>query len=474
MTPSYRADHVTSAFNEQRLTEIFENHIISSTTRGLDGQTPAALMTNHPNFIERISDRLTTRETHPFSPYRQVLKSKGANKPPRIISVPSVADRLVLKAIGLYLSDLLPEQRPEIPQKKVARIKREMETDNGFDYFLKLDIENFYPSIPHDRLRHQLQTLGADPFIVDLIMSALRVQTRPPGRKPNLAPPGLTCGVPQGLSISNILAEIYMSTIDAQIRNIPSVWYERYVDDIIILCNVMNNQLVEDVSIGKLRRMGLTAHKTDDISKRDSGELSKGFTFLGYLFKGTTVSVRQSSIDSLYSALSRVFTQYKYALKKRKPYIRKDKWDLNCKTILVWRLNLHIEGCILNSQRRGWVNYFSQLTDLSILGRLDSFVSRQLGSLDINNDFRSEISPLGIPKFKDAHWRARYPKSRNDNWIQNFDEISRDLKIEILHTVFFYRKLILTGMVSDDLNSLFKKRIQGAVDELEISVDSGY
>ena len=46
-----------------------------------------------------------------------------------------------------------------------------------------------------------------------------------------------TKGVPQGLSISNILANIYMAPIDCKYSKKSSYKYYRYVDDILILCD---------------------------------------------------------------------------------------------------------------------------------------------------------------------------------------------------------------------------------------------
>lgn len=56
-------------------------------------------------------------------------------------------------------------------------------------------------------------------------------------------------GVPQGLSISNILAEIYMTEFDKKFNDYPNAFCMRYVDDIIVLCSSTNkSKVLEDLN----------------------------------------------------------------------------------------------------------------------------------------------------------------------------------------------------------------------------------
>lgn len=66
-----------------------------------------------------------------------------------------------------------------------------------------------------------------------------------------------TIGVPEGLSISNTLANIYMQDIDRKYRGFDYISYYRYVDDILIL---VNEDKIDDVKkniIDDIEELGL-------------------------------------------------------------------------------------------------------------------------------------------------------------------------------------------------------------------------
>jgi hypothetical protein len=65
-------------------------------------------------------------------------------------------------------------------------------------------------------------------------MSALAVPTVNEFKGSKHAIPN-TKGVPQGLAISNILAEISLGKFDNELSSDPNIWFKRYVDDILIL-----------------------------------------------------------------------------------------------------------------------------------------------------------------------------------------------------------------------------------------------
>ena len=58
-------------------------------------------------------------------------------------------------------------------------------------------------------------------------------------------------GVPQGLSISDILAAIYLQDLDKYLSNIPSSLSFRYVDDILILCDFEDAEKIAESVIQK-------------------------------------------------------------------------------------------------------------------------------------------------------------------------------------------------------------------------------
>lgn len=92
-----------------------------------------------------------------------------------------------------------------------------------------------------------------------------------------------TIGVPQGLAISNILAEISLSIFDKDINAISDIWFMRYVDDILILTTDGQAESIASNVIEKLQRLNLNPHPlNDENSKSKAGPLRESFDFLGY------------------------------------------------------------------------------------------------------------------------------------------------------------------------------------------------
>lgn len=97
--------------------------------------------------------------------------------------------------------------------------------DKGSRYVLFTDIINFYDNIDLKILYSQLKELNLDPVFVDLIIKCLHRWSVPNGK-----------GIPQGYTSSDILAKIYMNSIDRYLYD-KGVLHLRYVDDIRIFCD---------------------------------------------------------------------------------------------------------------------------------------------------------------------------------------------------------------------------------------------
>ncbi|VVM23868.1 reverse transcriptase, partial [uncultured Gammaproteobacteria bacterium] len=204
-------------------------------------------------------------------------------------------------------------------------------------------MSNFYPTIKHCKILEELQKKISNPEIITFIKRSI---STPTVSKSHLGDEESTIGVPQGLSISNILASIYLLKIDEQLKDYPNVAYHRYVDDIFIMCDY---QSVEDISnnvIRKFEEIKLVIHEPNgDSGKSVLGKIDEKFDYLGYQFKGGLISPRTTSIEKLKDSIVSIFTSYKYAKDKNKEF-------------LLWRLNLRITGCIFQNKSRGWMFFF--------------------------------------------------------------------------------------------------------------------
>jgi hypothetical protein len=122
--------------------------------------------------------------------------------------------------------------------------------------------------------------------------------------------------------------------------------------------------------------------------------------------------VRKSSIINFESSLVEAFTEYKHRLRIAKTPAEKEIALQRFR----WALNLKITGCIYKDQRFGWVFYYSQINDLSVLRRIDNTVCMLFVRFKI-----------AIPPNPKRLLKAFYESKRTDKeshwYIPNYDEM---------------------------------------------------
>jgi len=420
-------------FSEMSLHKIYDEHIRFSASSGIDN-------INQKSF-NKIADRqisIASRKildgSYSFSNYRLKLVSKGRGKSPREISIPTIRDRIVLRA----LCDLLAQTfqgnlRLELPQNIIKEVKEEKTKYNAF---VKLDIRDFYPTISHHHLRSRLESKIHHKKTLELINKAIQTSTVTSKSENNK----IVLGIPQGLSISNILAAIYLQKIDKEISKSNNFQYFRYVDDILILCQFKDSKQLADKLIVDFSKIDLEIYDpTDGSGKSIIGSFKNNdFNYLGYSFKNFgkySVSVREESIAKIKNSLVSIFTSYKYSNSKNKN-----------QDFLLWRLNLRITGCILENKCKGWLFFFAEIDDKSLLHQLDAHVKH------LQERFGVDLLPK---KFMRTFHEIKYHKYQT-NYIPNFDKYTLKDKQEVLAKVFHQ---IVDELSTDDIEYRFKKYV---------------
>ena len=425
-------------FCKKRLTQIYIEEIRYKSARGIDH------VSNHsfePRLAENIKIivRKARNGTYQFSQYREKLISRGAERNPRVISIPTIRDKLVQKAIAEIFKLNFGAQTPLLHQiiNEVIVTYR----SGLYQSVIRLDVKDFYPSILHDKLIKEIRKKIRKQELLHLIKNAISRKTvSKPNRRDKKTN---TKGIPQGLSISNILANIYLSRIDTKYSNLPSLKYFRYVDDILIFCANNDVEKIRADINADCSDLGLTLHdESDNSQKTSSGSVSDGFSYLGYQFENSKVFVRKKSVDNLRESLIKILTNYKYSKKNDLDYLE-------------WVLNLRITGCIFNKSKYGWLFYFSQIDELSMLGALDHFVQTQLKKLGINQ--------LRTKSFLRTYNEITKNLS-NTKYIPNFDSFSVDEKEAILVDVFKVKNPPATPW---EIEHLFRRIIFKMVKDLE-------
>lgn len=439
-------------FHKRNLRRIYFEKIRETGATGIDRVRPPRLESRLETEIEVITKKIAAG-TYAFTPYKEKLISKGQGVPPRVISIPTARDRIVMRGLCEFLAEVFPEATLMLPQVAIDSLAKAISSCRYAEY-IKIDLRNFYPSIPHEVIFRVLKKRIRKAEVLNLLRSAVETPTVPElkggrGSERNLE------GVPQGLAISNLLAEIALMSIDSDFQTRGDIWYKRYVDDILVLVPEGFSNTVSDQIIASLELLGLTPHPIDAPgSKSKIGTLTEPFTFLGYEVTDSAISIRPESILKYESSLARIFTAYRHKLVRATNSNEKSFAVALCR----WRLNLRITGCIFEGRRLGWVFYFSQITNTSCLRSVNRTIESLLHRFSLNG----VIQPKSLIK---TYYEGQRKNKESHNYIPNFDTMSVSQQRDVLSVLLGAARI--RKLSGKRISELFKMRISAAVRELE-------
>ncbi|MDE1485845.1 reverse transcriptase/maturase family protein [Xenorhabdus bovienii] len=429
-------------FSVKNLKRIYKDIISLSPAIGIDNMSHETFWKFQKEEIKTIKRKCLLGD-YKFNKYKLKLISKGRGKPPREISIPTIRDKIALRAICDFLQEIYQGLVFfDLPQDMVTNVKNNI-NDEDYEFFMKFDVANFYPSIVHDKLISRLRAKIRDEKILSLIASAIRSATVSKPKRDDLPSER---GVPQGLSISNILAAIYLLNIDMYYRNKIGIKYYRYVDDVMIFCKSSDAPEITYDFISRFKRLGLNVYDPKKNPDKSSVGYLNGseFGYLGYYFDTGKVTARKGSVENLRESLLAIFTGYKHS-------------KLKSAEFLEWRINLRITGCIFQNKSRGWMYFFSEINDETLLHGLDDFLKR------LSNRFSVT---LNLKSFVRTFFQIKYNR-RETNYIPNFDEYNISQKVYVL-TRYFNKSV--KDMTDEKIDYHFSKRIAKQVKDIETDV----
>ncbi len=411
----------TSRFEElmssAALETTFQERFSASAGKGVDRVNGFQFAKSRMDDLTHAS-RKCLEGTFRFSPYLEVLKPKGRGSKPRLVSIPTVRDRVVLH----QLKELLGEAFPDcVPRSIAGTIVREIAADLpkrnlGTTFVAGCDIKQFYDTLHRDRLLKHLALKITDQRAITLIRRSILTPTVPASTRQNEYKEFRTSeGVPQGLATSNIMAAIYVSEIDEGMRKLP-IHYHRYVDDVLIYGEEEDVRKAQKSFVSRAQRRGLSVHKIGG-GKSHITKLSDEFKYLGYVFKGREITVRESTVERLLQSLAAKFSDFvhnKQRRLERKKYLTLER----VKSIFLSELNERITGAVRDNRRYGWIAYFSQITELTLLHKLDFVVKSMFQRLP---EFNGE-PPKDLKSFSRAFFEMKYRP--HAGYVRDFDAIA--------------------------------------------------
>jgi hypothetical protein len=373
----------------RELQEFLEGDIRASRGVGLDGirpgDIPRPLDQRWNDVCRHVQARLRDGR-YDFTPYRELLISKGRDRPPRVLSIPTIRDRLALKAAAVALRDVYGYSGPEIAQRKVGKLSGVTRSWGGF---VRIDLKDYFGSIDHSALLGTLRPRVRSGVFREAVLAALVNPTVEFGPKSVRVPNAK--GIPQGLSISSVLAEIFLETFDDRWESDPSLKYFRYVDDIAVLCDRREAETIFERLHSELADLGLEAHPLGTSGKSLVGDMGSGFDYLGYHFTTKGVSVSEIAMRRIEDQIAQVFSSFRRRTRDR---------STGNLTWLQWKISRLACGCIHDGEHRGWLRFYARTADLSALHHLDALIeslARRSGVPD----------SVQFKKFIRAYWVTR-------------------------------------------------------------------
>lgn len=245
---------------------------------GVDGVSSEVFEKNLDFSLDEIYRKLlvkTDKIEYKFAPLLRIERTKSQGGV-RALHIPRLRDQIVLRLIHNEI------QRLSYCHGIDLKVKSPYSFVNKFDLLikhnpeaiiLKTDISQFYDSIPRSKAIELCKGLGVRKELYDFILNWSENLKIRPGNFYMNSDFNTFQGLPQGLSISSLLAELYVRQIDQGFIN--ETGYLRYIDDVVIVCRDINDahkkleylrQAVSDIGLK------LSSNKTEILRIKDGLE----------------------------------------------------------------------------------------------------------------------------------------------------------------------------------------------------------
>ncbi len=381
-------------FSPENILKAVYTKIVSrnKNTPGLDFVSSRAFIASLKNEIAVIQ-RKTANNTFLFTSYHLNLVSKGPDKLPRKICIPTIRDRVVIALISAYLKEAFPKETRR-PLANVV-VNRVLKQRNSYQRFFKLDIKTCFASIDHEFLFRKLRSRIHDETVLSLLLGIVNTKSfDPETRKTDDSRSQDHRGIPEGLSCSGLLADIFLSDVDAKYSGMTDIAFFRYVDDILVFTDKESFDSIKKAVTDDINALSLNINE----DKNESGDISETFQYLGYVFNGPEITVRKSSELKHEEALERMFRKYAALLKSPDLSLaEKASLEFEFKN----KISMLCAGVKVDEKQLGWLSYYRRINDTRLLHRLDWLVGH------FQKRFGTELSDVK------RHVRAYYELNKN-------------------------------------------------------------
>lgn len=399
--PKSKEKKVVSATMEEvceRLASGFQNVASNRGAPGPDRQSIEQVREHLSEILRGLKADLREGTYRPGEIRRVwIPKASGGQ---RGLGIPNVVDRIVQEAVRQVLEPLYEPTfhdsshgfRPNRSCHTAIRQAQE-HLDEGYEWVVDIDLENFFNRVHHQRLLARLAERVQDKRILVLIGRMLRARV--------VMPDGVVVssdeGVPQGGPLSPLLSNIVLDELDWELDR-RGHRFCRYADDanIYVRSERAGQRVMRSVTdfIDKRLRLKVNAEKSA-VARPEERH------FVGF-------RLRREPLDGEVEVL----------LSKR----TKERIDARIRALTprTWGCSLHACILLVNAYLRGWMGFFGICTAgvERTLGALDAHIRRRLRAIQLQHWKRKRTIALRLIQMRIKRataWRSVY-EGRKSVW----------------------------------------------------------
>ncbi len=359
-------------------------------SKGLDNVTIKAFKGRLDEHLEQISRELREK-TYTFNKLRAHAIQKAGSKKLRPLQIATVRDRVVMKALALFIEPSFHKFNLESSFAFIRNrgVKKAIErvhdyVSRGKKFYFEADIINFFGAVDREVLWVKFSKKVRSKSLLPLLRQCFNLEL---GNLESFRDElqelfyGAESGIPQGGVLSPMLANFYLYEFDLAMKN-RGLNLVRYADDFVVFCDSPEEaHQAHEFCRASLKSLGLEIHSLDaPDSKSRFGNFSKdGIVFLGVRFEGEDTFPTKKVVKKFEEKVSEVL-------------------KLNSGNSLF--KTLQQLGNLIN----GWGNCYKFMKVNDIYLRLDDFLKTHLqiylnaaGVRLVGKNRRKQMKFLGVP-----------------------------------------------------------------------------
>lgn len=353
---------------------------VSKTTIGLDRVSAEAFEEDLDAQLQALVEQVRSGRYSP-EPLSRVYIPKRNRTEMRAIGIGALKDKLLQRllsdALSAHFDKTFSDKSYGYRHRKgvhraIARIKTYLM--RGSVYIYRLDLEDFFETIPHEKLLSLLSQQIADTKILALIALFLKNGSFERYRYLEHFE-----GIHQGDPLSPLLANIYLNQLDWFFEN-NGIDFVRFGDDMALFAH--SRKQIDHIvkrTVVFLQRLGLKPNA------QKSGffhAVKEGFEFLGVHFKGTELSITKTKFDE-------IVAKQRYIVLSTHPF-----------EAMIIKLNDHLRGIkryydeVLD-ERHAQFRLLQESLLLVLAQRIT--IERKRGTITTKKAFRQYLQTIELP-----------------------------------------------------------------------------